>query len=388
MTKQGQQKMAGRRTFRRNTVYVAALWVALASVVPIAAQEQHTRFFRDITLGSGAHFQRWSGEGDLSIREVSIPLVFIFPVSKKLSLDVVTGSGFASLDRGASSSLNGLTDTKIRGSYIVGEELALITAGVSTPTGKTELDSDEQSVSRFLSQNALRFRTPNFGQGLDINLGIATARKVGESVVGLGVGYLIKGEFTPNDGGTKYTPGSELSVTAGIDRKVMDGDGKVTLDAVVTVYSEDERAGARAFQSGTKVLLQGIGAFRSSGLDWRIYAIERIKAQSTSYSATGETDLDNGNQLEAGVSVLTRRSSTVNWRGLADIKLYTAGDAFARGGGVRKAGEAKIFAVGPGLRYRLSPGGVLDLNVQYATGSIDGDSVKGIDINGSIWIRF
>ena len=343
------------------------------------AQETHTRFFRDVTLGSGLHIQRWSGEGDLSIREFSIPLVFILPVGKRLSLDLVTGSGFAALDRGTSSSLNGLTDTKIRASYIVGEEVALLTIGLSTPTGKTELDAEEQEVSSFLSQNALRFRTPNFGQGLDTNVGVATAKKIGEIVFGLGAGYLVKGEFTPRVGGPKYTPGNELSLTAGLDRKVMDGDGKVTLDVSYTLYGEDEQDGSKAFQSGNKILVQGLGIFEAGGMDWRVHLIERSKGKNTSYAGPSSTEFSNGNQFEVGLSILKSRSPSLGLRGLVDLKLY-GDNEFDRG-------EATIFGIGPGIRYKLSPGRFIDLSLKYARGSIDAATVNGIDISGSIWIR-
>ena len=343
------------------------------------AEEMPSRFFRDIALGSGLHFQRWSGEGDLSVREFSIPVTFILPLSKRLSLDLVTGSGFATLDRGASSDLSGLTDTKIRASFVLGDELALLTAGLSTPTGKTELDADEQQVSNFLSQNALGFRTPHFGQGLDVNVGAATAGKIGETVFGLGAGYLMKGEFTPQDGGPDYQPGNELSLTGGVDRKLMDGEGKLTLDVVYTLYGEDEREGKRAFQSGDKLLVQALGQFRVGGMHWRVHLIERSKAKNTSYAGASAVEFSNGNQVEAGLSILKSLSPKLGVRGLGEVKLYGAND-FNRG-------EATIFGVGPGIRLKLSPRRFIDLNAKYARGSIDDATVIGMDISGGIWIR-
>ena len=355
------------------------LALALLGSGPVEAEEMHTRFFRDITLGSGVHFQRWNGEGDQTISEFSIPITFIVPVSKKLSLDLVTGSGFATLDRGSSTSLNGLTDTKVRASYIVGDEMALITAGLSTPTGKTELDASEQMVSLYLSQNALGFRTPNFGQGLDINVGVATARKLGEMVLGVGVGYLMKGEFTPWDGGTEYAPGNELSLTAGLDRKVMDGEGKLTLDVVYTLYGEDKTNNIKTYQSGNKILVQALGRFKAGGLDWRVHLIERSKAENTSYWGINESASSNGNQLEAGLTVLKSQSRSLGLRGLVDLKLYGENEF--------KRGKATMFGIGPGVNYKLSPRRSLDLNLKYCRGSLDDASLSGIDLSGRIWIR-
>ena len=359
---------------------LSSLLLVLLLLLGAAAegQEQKTRLLRDVVLGSGGHFQMWERDGQPKISEFSIPLVFIWPVSKKLSLDVVSGSGFASLEEDTGS-LSGLTDTKVRASYIVGEEAALVTLGVSTPTGKTGLTKEEQAVSGALAQSALNFRTANFGQGLDVNVGVAMARRAGEMVLGLGVGYLLKGEFTPGTGGEDYKPGSELNFTAGLDRKVMDGDGKVTLDAIYTAYSDDEQGGEKAFCSGNKILLQGLVTLKASGLNWRFYAVDRIRGNSTRFTSGLEDEFSNGNQLEAGLVVTKNVSAKLGVKGLLDFKVY-ADNEFERG-------EASVISVGPGIRYKLGPGRFIDLSLKYGTGELDGDSASGIEFGGGIWIR-
>jgi len=243
--------------FPRRVATRAAQVLALAPLVflpagEVRAEETGTGFLRDVILGSGLHYQNWRGEEGLEVREFSLPVAFVWPVSRRLSLDMVTGSGFATLDRGTSNRLNGLTDTKIRASCIIGDELALVTVGVSTPTGKTVLDTLEREVSNYLAQDALGFRTPSFGQGLEMNVGLATAHKIGETVFGLGAGYLRKEAFTPGVEEPEYSPGDELSLTFGLDRQVMDGEGALILDVVYTVYGEDEEEGAAVYKSVTR----------------------------------------------------------------------------------------------------------------------------------------
>lgn len=361
---------------RRGVLGVVSLLLAVSGA---GAEELHSRFFRDVTVGSGVHYQHWNGEGDLSIQELSIPVTFILPVGKKLSLDLVTGTGFASLDQGESNSLGGLRDTKIRVSYVIGDELALLTAGLSTPTGHTGLDDQEQQVSAYLAQNALGFRTPNFGQGLDVNVGVATARKLGETVVGLGAGYLLKGRYVPQDGGLDYTPGSELSLTAGLDYKVLDGDGKLTLDVVYTLYGRDEREGRKVLQSGNKVRVQALALLRAGGFNWRFHIIERSKGKNTSYAGPSSQEYSNGNQLEGGLSLTRAISPSLSLRGLADVKVYGDND-FDRG-------EATMLGLGPGIRVRLSPGRFIDLNAKCSRGDIDGSTLSGIELGGGVWIE-
>lgn len=342
------------------------------------AQESGNRFFRDVILGSGVHFQHWRGEDDLEVREFSLPLVFVWPVSRRLSLDVVTGSGFATLDQGTSSSLEGLTDTKIRASCILGDEVALLSAGVSTPTGKTELGEEEVQVSNYLSQDALGFRTANFGQGLDVNVGLAVAHRLGGTVFGLGAGYLKKGAFTPELESSEYQPGDELNLTVGLDHEVMDGEGKLTLDVVFTRYGEDNQDGEQVLKSGDRVMVQAMGLFRVAGLDWRLYLSEETKGRNTGYTGEEPVEYSNGNEFEAGFSAMAGGSGRVALSCLADLKIYGDND-FDRG-------EAFIWSAGPGLRLRLSSGSSIDLSAKYARGQIDAATVSGIDISGGIWI--
>ena len=358
---------------------LALAWVGLVLAGDAGAEEVRTRFWRDVVVGSELHFQLWSGESDLEVREFSIPFVFVVPLGRRLSLDLVTGSGLATLDQDESSDLKGLTDTKIRASCILGDELLLLTAGVSTPTGKTELDEEEQEVSNFLSQDGLDFRTSTFGQGLDLNVGLALAYKLGETVFGLGAGYLRKGEYLPQDGEPEYQPGDELSLTAGLDREVMDSRVQLTLDATYTRYGGDRQEGERVFQSGNKVLVQALGRFRA-GIDWQIHLSGRIKGRSTSYTlAEEETEYTNGNQFEGGLAAMVGGVGPLRLRGVADLKFYEDNE-FDRG-------EVTIWGVGPGFRLRLAPGTFVDLNARYSRGHIDAADVTGIDLSGGVWIK-
>ena len=359
---------------------VLACCLSIAAAVPegLRADETSSGFFRDVILGSGVHVQYWNGEGDLRVREFSVPVTFVLPMSRRLSLDLVTGSGFATLDRGTSDDLYRLTDTKVRASYILGDDAALLTAGLSTPTGKTTLDSLEQEVSNYLAQDALGFTTPALGQGMEANLGLATARQIGETVFGLGVGYLWKGAYTPRLGESDYTPGDELSLTVGLDRHLMDGDGKLTLDLVYTLYGRDEQEEEAVLQSGSKILVEAQALWRLAGLNWRLHLTERYTTESTSYE-TGEAEtFANGNEFEAGLAAMARRSERLALGLAAGLRLYGDNDF--------DQGEAFVIGAGPEIRYRVGPGTFVDLSARYLRGEIDASGVSGIDVGGGIWI--
>ncbi|MEW6753452.1 MAG: hypothetical protein AB1505_21085 [Candidatus Latescibacterota bacterium] len=353
--------------------------------VQTGAQVPQTRFHRDVVLSSGLHYQTWSPEGSPAIGEVSVPLALVYPVSRRLSLDLVTGSGSASLGEGAGS-LSGLTDTKVRASYILGDEAALVTVGISAPTGKTGLTQEEQAVSSALAQGALNFRAPNFGQGLDVSLGLAVARQVGETVLGVGAGYLRKGEFTPSAGGAAYAPGSELSLTAGVDRRLRGGDGKLTVDAVYTLYGKDQQDGATVFAPGSKLLVQGLLALRGRGLEWRVHATGRLRGASERSQSGTTARITNGGQFEVGASLLKEVSPRWALRGVASAKAYA--DNVSELGALRvEQGEATILSAGPGVRLHLGTGRFLDITARYGTGKMDGASTSGIDVGTAVWLR-
>ena len=364
---------------KKRLVFGPLLGVIGLLVSPLNAEEFYTRFFRDLTVGTGLHFQSWSGENNLKARELSIPLTVILPINRSLSLDVVSGTGFASLDNRGTNTLSGLTDTKLRASLIIGQELALLTAGLSTPTGKTALDEEQLQVSNIISQHALGFETANFGQGLDLNFGAATARQFGATVIGLGVGYQVRGGFTPILAGPEYTPGNELNLTLGLDQKVLDGDGTLTLDMVYTLYGEDKLAGQSIYQAGNRLLIQALGLFEIGNLNWRFHLIERIRAKNSQLGGQEPLELSNGNQLEAGVAVAKSLNTSLEVHGQVEAKLYSDNEF--------QAGEATLVGVGPGLRYALSPRTYLDLNTQFITGQRDASTWTGFELSGGIWIR-
>ena len=210
-----------------------------------------------------------------------------------------------------------------------------------------------------LSQNGFGFRVPHFGQGLDMNIGIALARELGETTLGLGVGYLSKGGFTPRAGDRVYLPGDELTMTAGLGRQVLEGDGRLLLDVVYTRYGEDRQGGERVFKAGQKVLVQALGLFKLKEMDWRFYLAERSRGRNTNYQAAFSDEWSNGNQLEFGLAVTKSVSQAVGLRLIVNSKLY--GDS---GFDTDDRAEVLLFGGGPGVRLKWSPQRFVD--IEYA----------------------
>ena len=67
------------------------------------AEELHTRFFREVIVSSGFSFQRWSGDDDTTIREISFPLVFYFTSDQKAEFRLGCRVGICNLRRAGES---------------------------------------------------------------------------------------------------------------------------------------------------------------------------------------------------------------------------------------------------------------------------------------------
>jgi hypothetical protein len=87
-------------------------------------------------------------------------------------------------------------------------------------SGMKKLTDDEAEVASLLADNSMRFPVRRYGEGLDISTGLAVAKEVGSVILGLGAGYLKKGEYTPfSTKPEKYKPGDELVFNLGLDLK-------------------------------------------------------------------------------------------------------------------------------------------------------------------------
>lgn len=206
-------------------------------------------------LAPAASIQYWSIEED-AVHQIAVPVSFIVPVNEKLQLNLATSPAFSGYSSDGSISLNGLSDTRLSGSCLFGEDKFMATFGVNLPSGKHALKSDEFLVANILALHALNFDVPILGQGLDVTAGVVMAERMGDWVLGLGVGYLMRGPFEYFENATaQYNPGDEVNVSVGID-KPLGRSNKLMMDANYTVYGTDTVSGADVFKAGNRVTLQ------------------------------------------------------------------------------------------------------------------------------------
>jgi hypothetical protein len=358
-----------------------SMWILIGTVLSLSGsfgQVQLRRLQTDIVGAAGVSYESWKAK-DNKVTEMSVPVMFIYPVNTKMSLYAMTSPVSSNLEAGEKYSLSGLSDLKWGGHCLTMNDRLLITLGVNLPTGKHALEVEEYSVASALSVPAFNFRTPTLGQGFDVQLGANSAIEAGSFVLGYGAGYIMKGKFKPlKEYEQGYDPGDEVTLTAGVDRNttVLQKDMQIRGDVLYTLYFDDTWGGEKVFKSGNRLLIQLFSQFMVGSHDAALFIRERIKGKNTTGSGKSyatERLNSNANQFEIQGWIWLPYGPSTKWRGLFDIKLYSDSDY--------KTGGATLFGLGGGGRFRLSPKWSFNGDFRYYFGKIK-TSVEKVNASG------
>ena len=357
-------------------VYVS---VSLLLVGVLGAQTAGTSFQRNSEFMTGAYFQKWSARGSQSVSEWVLPVSYILPLNRQLTFHLMNAPTHANSNF-TDKSLSGFIDTRFNASYVMMEEKLMLSGGVSLPTGNSRLEGDQSILSAFLADDALGFRVPTLGQGLDFKVNLAYATQVGGFVFGGGIGYLRKGEFQPlKNSEVQYKPGDEMTATFGLDKSFEMGENpaKILLDVTYTLYGKDKLDDSEIFKSGNRLRVELRSLFKLSSVDLLLYLRERTKGKNEKglRSLTKESLNSNGNQLELGTITFLPMGETFRLKGLFDTKIYSK-NAYKQNG-------AFILGVGSGFQFRLSDHFTIDTQFKYLTGSLKNTTAGG-DISEKI----
>jgi hypothetical protein len=205
-------------------------------------------------LGS---YQYWKAEDD-NISQFSVPVKFVLPVNDQLLLDFVTTPASSKAVTAQEYRLGGMSDTRMRGSFLFDNEKLLFTFGLNLPSGKNSLNLEELSAAKTLSLHALNFQVPILGQGFDASAGVIMAQPLGPMVIGIGGGFLYRGKYRPYENvDLNYDPGEEISLSLGLDIPMTRKD-KIILDLSFTLYSNDKSNDVAVFQAGNRFSFNGM----------------------------------------------------------------------------------------------------------------------------------
>jgi len=374
------------RSFRLG---LSALGAGLALIVTAPLAAQGNGFYDRASATSGVQFKGYSfGDGAEfeKISQVAVPIAMIFPVTSRFSFDI--GASYAMTSTTTASdgdhSVNGFTDTQLRGTYTLGRDAAVISLVVNLPTG-TKLDSADAITAGAAASNFLLFPVNSYNNGLSFTGGAGLARRAGAWGIGLAGSFRWNAEYQPYTGdlnNINYEPGVEGRLRLGADRNI--GQARLRLGITWSSFGDDVYSGAgvgaaTSYKPGQRFVAEAAYAFPGLGGTVSAYVWDY-------YRMTGETDdavNDNGENILTG-GFMARMPMGPNTTFEPGVEgrywSYNQGD----GGG-------SVVGLAAGIRHRLGDNLSLVPNVRAEFGSLNlvgGGSSSLTGIGGSVLIRY
>lgn len=337
---------------------------ALAITLPLAARSASAQSALDTELRFAPQFVQYQlhSPADETITELAVPVFVTIPAGSRLTFDVGTAYARARVTSGPDhSEINGLTDTQIRGNLTLGNDLVVLTAGVSLPTGEESVTLDQLTAASRIGNDFLAFPISNMGTALAATGGIAIAHSVGEWNLGIGAAARRSRAYEPFDvpgQSFRYQPGNEFRGRVGADRVV--GDGRLALGVTYSAFGRDEASGS-AYNTGDRVIAQGVLSGFAGSSDYTIaaYNVFRAPGNYASGDRAGRENIANlfmSIGLHAGAALVEPSLELRHW--LQNV--YPSADS---GGGPSRSQSSRLATLG--LRTRIGVGG---LNVYPSAG--------------------
>ena len=357
----------------------------LAAALVVGATPLSAQGFWDSQLRVGPQFVSYSFSPPLNekISQLAIPIFTAVPVMRALTIDVGTSYAMTTYERttldgsGArttvTSEMNGLTDTQVRATYTVGQDMLVLTAGVNVPTGSATVAPSELAAATVIGSDFLSFPVSGFGSGLGMTGGLAFARPMGSWNFGFGASMRYAGEYEPFEtaAGTpaKFQPGPEYRVRTGIDHPF--GTGRIAFGVTYSKFGDD-KANATSYSTGDRY----IGTFSMSsslagGAEWMLNVWNLYRSSGTL--------IDQSTSASANIA---NASLAFGIRGPADIVLEPALETRVR----TEQGAGTSFLGSVGSRLVVNRGGwAIVPGFGFSVGTMESSTLTGL--RGSLAVR-
>jgi hypothetical protein len=360
---------------------------ALASLLATAAAAQQNLVSQGSIVG-GAEYRSYSFGDNFSadlVSQVALPVGFIMPIGDRFSFDVGTAYASTRVEQGGShATYQHFTDTQLRASYIIGNDMLVASVMVNLPTGEETTSLRDFNISSSVSSNFLLFPVNSYGSGFSVTPGLAAATTAGSWNLGVAGSVRWNDEFQPfSDSGStslRYQPGLEGRFRVGADRLL--GSSRLTLGATFSTFGTDEARGGGLASSGRYTpgnrflvdvsLMAPVGGGTMSFYIWDFYRNNGESGDTVSTSANNSENI-----LTAGAGGAFRLGQKLVLEPVAETRLWSPdrGNGFLVGGGtnLRIAVNERV-AIVPGARFDLG-------NIEDPTGvdhSVTGWSVLAL----------
>jgi hypothetical protein len=362
----------------KSRLILGVLWSILTAVPASLFGAEDAK---SVSLGgarSPSSFRSWTiksdGEQDMTLSQFHVPIIAYVRAASNTDV-VVSVAGASSRfkrDGESSSSLSGQSDLTLQAFFRTLENRLQVQAGTSFPTGTTGLDQEELRIARAISNPLLGFRLKQYGEGFDVSLGATYAFPLaGTTTLGIGAGFVSRGDYTLQLGGADYDPASEGALSAGLDSEVNWGSRQITwhFDGTVRVYGDDKVAGHEVFEEGTQLEFDLSGRAQGEGANGQATLRTVFKGDNTVFSQVGQV-------VE---SLKTSSGTSVLFLGSVDFplshKVRGGGELeFHRFTGSDTAGDdGTTFGLGPTAGFGFGRGWWGQTSLLLLLGSAEGD---------------
>ena len=335
---------------------------------------------------SQVEYRTWTLDADSSETTVSQMRVPAMATARIGAAQVVLATAGASStvdpEEGDNYSLAGPADLTVEGFLPLAHDRVLVHAGVSLPTGRTGLDAEELEVARILSHPVLAFRLKEYGRGLDLSAGLALAVPLAPGIsAGIGGGFMAHGAYALVEDGADYTPGSEISLSAGVDfGGTEDSPAPVRLDAVWRTFARDEVEGQEVFEEGDQLTFEASGRTGSGKLAASLTG--RIVTQSDNTIFTSEGETVESFRTPAGTLGLMIAAADLPVSSWLRLGLEAELSRFSGSEGGSRDGQA--YGAGPIATLILGKHAHLTARARLLSGSLEtGTEGAEIDLSGT-----
>ncbi len=168
----------------------------------------------NIQLKTGFHYDWWDDTKDDKASQTYVP-VRIEWQHQDFSLSVLTGYADTHIEQPGirRRSLSDILDTKVNFSYEISGKMPVdvfIGLDFNLPTGKTNLKQEDLVL--IMDPDLISIN--NFGEGFNINPTLSMAKEWKNWVVGIGIGYVWRGEYDYSENIKDYNPGDIFNTNA------------------------------------------------------------------------------------------------------------------------------------------------------------------------------
>ena len=364
----------------RYTTLTAA--VTLLGAAPLAAQ---TPLLDRPAGGFGVDVQYYNyaeGFGFRSTRQIAVPFAVAVPVGRRLTLDLggAWATTTAETDAG-DMSIDGLTDTQLRATYVFGADALVASLSVNLPTGKETNTAEEFVAGSSVASNFLLFPVNSYGNGTSVTGGLAGAVRAGNWNLGAAVSGRWNASYQPfseTGQSLEYSPGIEGRARLGADRLI--GQSRLMFGFTVSTFGDDEFSGSGIvpgrYSPGTRFIGEASYAFPAGTGQLQLFAWDYFRSEGSSSD---------------GASANKENIFTVGLSGGFPFGRFFLDPAIDARIWSPQEGSGYLIGGQVGLRIPVGGRGAIVPSFRYDQGSIKDatdDSFSVYGLSGSVYLRY